>query len=94
MSSSLTPGSAVRSRRIRSRDMPSAPQGTNCRNARMTPSCRATTHTLSGSGGSMTRPRAIEKPRSVSLERQAAASARARRRSPSDTSRARQTSVV
>ena len=43
MSSSLTPGSAVRSRRIRSSDMPSAPQGTNCRNARMTPSCRATT---------------------------------------------------
>ena len=47
-----------------------------------------------GVGGSPTRPSAIENPRSVSVARQAAASASARRRSLVGTSRTRRTSVV
>ena len=92
--SSLTPASAVASRRITSRDIPSGPQGTNCRNARTTPSCRAATNTHSGSPSSSSRPRAIEKPRSVALDRHAAASASARSRTSAVTSRTRQTSTA
>ena len=67
---SFSPGWAPLSRRIRSSDRPSEPQGTSCSTARTTPSSVAVASTQSSSP---IRPRAIEKPRSVWPPRQESA---------------------
>ena len=67
---SFSPGWAALSRRIRSRDRPSAPHGTSCSTARIAPSSVAVASTQSSSPGMPIRPSAIEKPRSVWLPRQ------------------------
>ena len=67
---SFSPGWAVLSRRIRSSDSPSVPQGTKCRMARSTPFSVAVISTQSPSPGPPMRPSAMEKPRSVELPRQ------------------------
>src|SRR5215472_1371821 len=70
---SLRPGCALLSRRIRSRESPSLPQGTKCKIARSTPSSVAVAITQFSSPGAPTRPSAMEKPRSVGLPRQESA---------------------
>ena len=70
---SFSPGWAALSRRIRSRDRPSAPHGTSCSTARTAPSSVAVASTQSSSPGVPIRPSAIEKPRSVWLPRQESA---------------------
>ena len=71
---SMTPLGALRSRRIRSSEMPSVPHGTNDSSAISLPSRR--TPRPAGSRrppGRRAGPSAIEKPRSVSVSRQASA---------------------
>ena len=73
---SITPFSAERSRRMRSSDRPSLPQGTNDSSARRRPSpSKHSTRTQLPSLGSPSRDSAIEKPRSVAVSRQASAQA-------------------
>ena len=78
--SSVTPLSARGLRRITSRENPSVPHGTNDKMPATLPAGpgsawsggkRASTIRQSPSAGSPSRPRAIEKPRSVSVSRQA-----------------------
>ena len=71
---SMTPLGALRSRRIRSSEMPSVPHGTKDSSAIILPSAsNASTSRQSPSSGSPSRSSAIEKPRSVSVSRQASA---------------------
>ena len=76
---SVSPLSALRSRRIRSSDRPWRPHGTNDSSARRVPPSsmgpsKHSTSTHPPSAGSPRRDSAIEKPRSVSVSRQASAS--------------------
>ncbi len=98
ISSSFRPGSAARSRRISSSEMPSSPQGTKCstalRSSPLSPSSGAlwaVTTTQASSPGSPNRPSAIEKPRSVSVPRQRAAASAIRSRSSRPSSETRRT---
>lgn len=94
------PGSADRSRRMRSSDTPSVPHGTKCRTALRSPYGPGWSSALwavairqSTSDGSPMRPSAMEKPRSVSVPRQSSAARRMRSSSPSLRSRTRRTRV-
>ena len=72
--SSMLPLGEWGERRIRSRDTPLAPHGTSDNIATTCPSSRtASTSRQSPSAGSPSRPRAMEKPRSSSVSRQASA---------------------